>query len=100
MKTLVKPISFKMVIMLLVGTFIQAAIWAQDGGSSTTTTTTHVSNISDQGSNWYASPWVWVVGGAVFIILLIALTRGGKSANSSTDRVTVTKTVSRDNDTV
>jgi uncharacterized membrane protein YdcZ (DUF606 family) len=29
------------------------------------------------GSNWYASPWVWVVGAAVFILLLVALTRGG-----------------------
>lgn len=28
------------------------------------------------GSNWYASPWVWVVGAAVFILLLVALTRG------------------------
>ena len=32
---------------------------------------------TDKGSNWYASPWVWVVGGAVFILLLVALTRGG-----------------------
>ncbi len=28
------------------------------------------------GSNWYASPWLWVVGAAVFILLLVALTRG------------------------
>ena len=27
-------------------------------------------------SNWYASPWIWVVGAAVFILLLVALTRG------------------------
>lgn len=32
---------------------------------------------TDKGNNWYASPWVWVVGGAVFILLLVALTRGG-----------------------
>jgi len=32
---------------------------------------------TDNGNNWYASPWVWVVGGAVFILLLVALTRGG-----------------------
>lgn len=30
------------------------------------------------GSTWYASPWVWVVGAAVFILLLVALTRGGR----------------------
>ena len=35
-------------------------------------------NIStDSGSNFFASPWVWVVGGAVFILLLVALLRGG-----------------------
>lgn len=33
-------------------------------------------DINTKGSNWYASPWVWVVGAAVFILLLVALTRG------------------------
>ena len=36
-------------------------------------------NINTKGdSSWYASPWVWVVGAAVFILLLVALTRGGR----------------------
>ena len=29
-------------------------------------------------SQWYAQPWVWIIGGAVFILLLVALLRGGK----------------------
>lgn len=29
------------------------------------------------GAAWYAAPWVWIVGAAVFILLLVALTRGG-----------------------
>ena len=29
-------------------------------------------------SQWYAQPWVWIVGGAVFILLLVAMLRGGK----------------------
>jgi hypothetical protein len=33
-------------------------------------------NTNKGGSNWYASPWVWIVGAAVFILLLVALTRG------------------------
>ena len=35
-------------------------------------------NVNKGGSdgNWYASPWVWVVGAAIFILLLVALTRG------------------------
>lgn len=27
-------------------------------------------------SNWYQQPWVWVVGVAVFILIIVALTRG------------------------
>ena len=32
----------------------------------------------DNNSNWYQQPWVWVVGGAVFILLIVALARGGR----------------------
>ncbi len=32
-------------------------------------------NINTKDESWYASPWVWVVGAAVFILLLVALTR-------------------------
>lgn len=34
-------------------------------------------NVGKQ-SQWYTQPWVWVVGGAVFILLLVALLRGRK----------------------
>ena len=34
-------------------------------------------NVNKKDSNWYQQPWVWVVGGAVFIIILVALLRGG-----------------------
>ena len=30
---------------------------------------------------WYTAPWVWIVGAAVFILLLVALTRGGRRAD-------------------
>jgi hypothetical protein len=33
-------------------------------------------NAGGNDANWYASPWVWVVGAAIFILLLVALTRG------------------------
>lgn len=29
-------------------------------------------------SQWYQNPIVWVIGGAVFILLLVALLRGGE----------------------
>ena len=34
------------------------------------------------GGNWYAQPWIWIVGAAVFILLLVALLRGN---NTRTD---------------
>ncbi len=94
MKQLIKLSALKSFLTLICITMMQVAIMAQDqpSSSSTTTTTTHQTT-----TTWYANPWVWVLGAAVFILLLIALLRGssGKSASSS-DRVTVTKTVSRD----
>ncbi|HEY0679227.1 MAG TPA: hypothetical protein VGD17_13140 [Chitinophagaceae bacterium] len=30
----------------------------------------------NKGGDWYTQPWVWIVGGAVFILLLVALLRG------------------------
>jgi len=32
----------------------------------------------DKGGQWYTQPWAWIVGGAVFILLLVALLRGRK----------------------
>ena len=31
------------------------------------------------GGSWYGSPLVWVIGAAVFILLLVALTRGRRA---------------------
>ena len=38
-------------------------------------------DVNTKGNDWYASPWVWIVGAAVFILLLVALTRGGRRAD-------------------
>lgn len=32
-------------------------------------------------SNWYASPIAWVVGAAIFVLILVAILRGGKKGN-------------------
>ncbi|HEY6954468.1 MAG TPA: hypothetical protein VI385_04455 [Flavisolibacter sp.] len=52
-------------------------------------------NKSTSSGNWYASPWVWIVGAAVFILLLVALTSGSRG---SSDRVVEKRTVIRDSD--
>lgn len=31
-----------------------------------------------QEGSWYASPWIWIIGAAFFILLLVALTREKK----------------------
>jgi hypothetical protein len=35
-------------------------------------------NINNNKSNFWGQPWVWVVGAAVFILLLVAILRGGR----------------------
>ena len=80
---------------------MQVLVWAQEDGvnSGTSTTTTKTSVKITEDSTWYTAPWVWIVGAAIFILLLVALTRGGGSRSTgSSDRVTVTKEVRRDTD--
>jgi hypothetical protein len=36
-------------------------------------------NVNEK-KEWYSQPWVWVIGGAVFILILVALLRGKKNA--------------------
>lgn len=99
MKNVWKSLNWKMLFTFLVFTCLQTVLWAQDSGSSTTTSSKNVDVSTTHSDNWYASPWVWVIGAAVFILLLVALLSGGRGGSaSSTDRVTVTKTVERDSD--
>jgi hypothetical protein len=64
-------------IVLSVLLMIYSSVWllAQDAKKVDVDINTH------SGNNWYASPWVWIVGVAVFILLLVALTRGGRRAD-------------------
>ena len=88
MKQLTRLGNFKAFVIVLLLSFIQALAFGQDsGGGSTTVTTTHTET-----TTWYAQPWVWIVGAAVFILLLVALIRGGS------DRVSVTKTTTTETD--
>lgn len=34
------------------------------------------------GSAWYGQPWVWAVGVALFIVILVIITRSNKSADA------------------
>ncbi|MEO7309564.1 MAG: hypothetical protein ABIX01_04145 [Chitinophagaceae bacterium] len=37
--------------------------------------------ITTKKTTWYAEPWVWIVAGALFILLLVALLRNNKSSS-------------------
>ncbi len=38
-------------------------------------------NVGKDSHQWYTQPWVWIVGAAVFILLLVAILRGNRSNN-------------------
>ncbi len=60
--------------LALTGSVLTIAAWAQEKKLD-------VDINVDKGGNWYQQPWVWVVGGAVFILVLVALAKGGKNTN-------------------
>ena len=35
-------------------------------------------DVNKKDDTWYKQPWVWVVGAAVFIIILVAILKSGK----------------------
>ena len=81
-----KQISFRWgykILLAILFTCMQVALWAQDSNQTITTKTETTT------TQWYTSPWVWVAGGAVFIIILVALMRGNSSTSET--RTTVIK---------
>ena len=62
----------KKISLLPLFLFASIVVWAQDKKVDV--------NINTKGdsSSFFTQPWVWVVGAAVFIIILVALLRGKK----------------------
>jgi hypothetical protein len=86
-KFIMKQISFRWgykIFLAIFFTCMQVVLWAQESNQSVTTKTTETTT-----TEWYSSPWVWVAGGAVFIIILVALMRGNSSTSET--RTTVIK---------
>lgn len=69
-----KQLIMKKAILSFFAALVSAVVLAQDNGG-----TKSVDVNIDTGGAWYTSPWVWIVGAAVFILLLVALTRGSGS---------------------
>lgn len=62
----------------------------QQESSSSSSTTTTISRETTT-TEWYTQPWVWVVGGAVFLIILVALLRGNSNRDTTVSRTTVVR---------
>ena len=74
----------------------QVMVFAQDSTSTAVSTTTSTTTTEQ---TWYTQPWVWIVGGAALLLLIVALVRGNSGDRAGrTDRVTVTKSVKTDTD--
>ena len=90
--SLSKAFTYLLVILFSV---LQLPLLAQDnptsggdGGTSKTITTETTTTTTD----WYTQPWVWIVGAAVLIIVLVALLRGNSSSDTrEVSRTTVIK---------
>jgi len=92
-----KQPGYKIVLQLMMVfllSIMQLSLWAQDSTGSSSSVTVHKETTTTT-TNWYTQPWVWIVGGAVFILILIALLRGN---SSSSDREVSRTTVIKDRD--
>jgi cell division protein FtsW (lipid II flippase) len=104
MKHLTRAFNYKTLLTFLMISFLQAMAFAQDstGGTSSSSSNSSTSTTTTtETHDWYTQPWVWIVGGAVLLLLIVALVRSNSSSSGSgtTDKVTYTKKVERD-DTV
>ena len=72
-----KHFSLEKVAGLIFGTLI--ALMVSFVGFSQDEKKIDVSINTNKGGQWYTQPWVWIVGAAVFILLLVAIIRGGGS---------------------
>ena len=60
---------------ILLSSFLCVVSFAQDKGIDVDI------NVKKEQA-WYQNPIVWVIGGAVFILLLVALLRGGEKRSA------------------
>ena len=63
----------KQFLLLMLSAFFTLVAGAQDGGGADIKVDI---NKGGESAGWYTNPIVWVVGAAVFILLLVALLRG------------------------
>jgi putative copper export protein len=72
-KTLNAPM--KGLVALILSIFTSLYTFAQDVPEKV-----EVDINTDGGSVWYGQPWVWAIGIAIFIVVLVLITRSNKSS--------------------
>ncbi len=64
--------SYVRITIALMLSFVSLLSFAQDKGLD-------VDINVKKDNEWYQQPWMWVIGGAIFILLLVALLRSGSA---------------------
>jgi hypothetical protein len=85
----------KYLIAALLFNYVQLLCFAQDSATTKTVRTT-----TTEHREWYSIPWVWVVGGIIVLLLLIAgISSGRRSSRTTiTDTGAGTRTITTDED--
>ena len=92
MKNLVNSAFLKVSLLFLAVTGALTSFAQDNAPGGATQTSTHVEKTTETTpAMWYTAPWVWVAGGAVFLIIIIALVRGNSSSKTTTSETTVVK---------
>jgi hypothetical protein len=64
-------VTLKKFLVLSTFFFFQSLLWAQDKKLEVDV------NVNKKGEDWYMQPWVWVVAGAIFLLILVGILKGG-----------------------
>ena len=75
----------KRIYFLVLSAFLSTMALAQDGG------TTKVDVNLDTNNSAAGFPWLWVIGGVVFVLLLVALLNGGRGSDRVVEKKTIIK---------
>ena len=75
----------KRIYFLILSAFVSVMALAQEGG----TTNVDVNLKTDGGAAGF--PWLWIVGGVVFVLLLVALLSGGRGSDRIIEKKTIVK---------
>ena len=71
MKTKIANYANRLTLMIL-SVLASVYAFAQDAGAELDVNVTKTTETT----TWYANPWVWIIGAAVFILLFAAIIRG------------------------